>query len=473
MSIETAPTRVASSRYVYAIAFIAAAGGFNWGYDIILMSGAILYLKSYFHISSLDIVLFSHPLKATWVEGFTMTSAIYGILVGMLVGGYLADRLGRKRTLILAAALLILSAVGTTVLDKLSTWNTFRIMGGVGAGLASLVSPMYISEIAPAAKRGSLVTFNQLAIVIGAFVANLVTFMIAKYFGSNPECWRWMFGSACLPVMVFLAGLIFVPESPRWLIMNDRAEEARVILTRIGGPQHVEEAVQEIDTTLGQETGTYRELIQPGIRMALLIAMVLALFQQLAGVSTLIYYAPTIFVQAGISSNAGAIGNTVILRVGDIFWTLFAIFYVDRLGRRPLLLVGTLGMALGQFLMGLCFYKHLSPISLLLVFFLCEAAYGISLAPLAWLISTELFPTRLRSRGMALSAFTMLGSGLVLAQAFPPVLDFFRTRFGSEAGAFWVYAVLCVAAFVFSLLLVPETKGKTLEQISASYMGRK
>jgi sugar porter (SP) family MFS transporter len=466
---DKGPSRNKVSGYVYGVAFIAAAGGFNWGYDLVLMSGAILYLKRFFYIGATHYVLFSHAVGPAWVEGFTMTSALYGMLAGMLVGGHLADRLGRKRTLILAAFLLILAAIGTTVPKTLSVWNAFRILGGVGGGLASLVSPMYIAEIAPAHKRGALVTFNQLAIVLGAFLSNVATFAIAKYIGSNPECWRWMFGSACLPILVFLVGLFFVPDSPRWLVMNHRREEARAVLIRVGGAEHAEESIQDINKTLWEETGTFYELLRPGIRMALLVAICLALFQQFGGVSTLIYYAPTIFVKAGISSNASAIGNTVILRVGDICWTLFAIYAVDKFGRRPLLLIGTLGMALGQLLMGFCFYQHLSPFALLLTFFLAEAAYGFSLAPLAWLISTELFPTRLRARGMSIAAFVMLGSALLLAQIFPPVLEFFRTRFNSEAGAFWVYAAFCLAAFVFSFYWVPETKGRTLEQIADSY----
>jgi len=208
------PLRKKVSAYVYGVAFIAAAGGFNWGYDLVLMSGAILYLKSFFGIGSAHYVVFSHAAGPAWVEGFTMTSALYGMLVGMLVGGHLVDRLGRKRTLIIAAFLLILAAIGTTVPNTLSVWNAFRILGGVGGGLASLVSPMYIAEIAPAHKRGALVTFNQLAIVLGAFLSNVATFAIAKYIGSNPECWRWMFGSACLPILIFLvetvSGTLFI-----------------------------------------------------------------------------------------------------------------------------------------------------------------------------------------------------------------------------------------------------------------------
>ena len=397
-----------------------------------------------------------------------MTSAIYGILIGMLVGGNIADRLGRKRTLILAAFLLIISAIGTTLPDTLAVWNIFRIVGGFGGGMAALVSPMYISEIAPAGRRGALVSINQLTIVVGAFVANVSTYFISKYLGSDPECWRWMFGSASVPILVFLVGLFFVPDTPRWLLLKGRVEEARNVLIKVGGSAHAEDQIREIEENLRQDVGSYRELIRPGIRIAMVVAIGLGLFQQLAGVSTLIYYAPTIFVKAGISSNVDAIGNTVILRVGDIMWTLFAIFVVDKLGRRPLLLVGTLGIAVGQFLMGLCFLKQASALYILLVFFLCEAAYGFSLAPLAWLISTELFPNRLRAKGMSVAAFMMLGSGLVLAQAYPPMMEYSKTHFGSEAQVFWLYGILAIAAFVFSYFMVPETKGRTLEQISGA-----
>ena len=298
-----------SSYYVYVISFIAAAGGFNWGYDIVLMSGAILYLKNAFNIDSLSVQVSSLNLSSSWIEGFTMTSAIYGILIGMLVGGNIADRLGRKRTLILAAFLLIISAIGTTLPDTLAVWNIFRIVGGFGGGMAALVSPMYISEIAPAGRRGALVSFNQMAIVVGCFVANVSTYFIGKYFGSDPESWRWMFGSACIPITIFLFGLFFVPDTPRWLLLKGRVEEARNVLIKVGGSAHAEDQIREIEENLRQDVGSYRELIRPGIRIAMVVAIGLGLFQQLAGVSTLIYYAPTIFVKAGISSNVDAIGT--------------------------------------------------------------------------------------------------------------------------------------------------------------------
>ena len=456
---KSGPDGQAGGAYVYVIAFIAAAGGFNFGLDIVLMSGAILYLERYFSLSA-------------WEKGFTMTSANYGALAGLIVGSRLADWLGRKRTLILAAVLLLVGTAGSTFADTLPVWNAYRVLGGVGAGLAAMVSPLYISEIAPARRRGLLVTVNQMAIVLGAFLSNVVAYVIAREYGAQPDCWRWMFASAGPPVALFLVGLFFVPRSPRWLVMKNQPEEARAVLTRVGGRAHAEEELQAITASLSEETGGFGELFQPGIRMALTIAVGLALFQQLAGVSTLINYAPTVFQNAGIKSEEAAIGNTVILRVWDIGWTLFAIFYVEKLGRRPLLLVGVLGMALGQLLMGLNFFYSLPPLFTLVVFFVCLAAYDVSLAPLAWLIMSEIFPTRVRARGMAVAALFMQLSGMGLGQVFPPLIESFREWFGTEAGVFWIFCGFCLAAFAFSYSLVPETRGRTLEQI-AEWWSRK
>jgi SP family arabinose:H+ symporter-like MFS transporter len=455
---------------LYFACIVAAAGGFNWSYYIILMSGAILYLDNYFHIGQLSVHILLHSVSPSWIEGLTMTSAILGTVIGMLVGGNLADRIGRKQTLIFAGALLLVTAIGTAVPNDLALWNLLRFVGGVGGGLAALVAPIYISEIAPRDRRGLLVTFNQMAVVFGAFFANLTTWVIARHLGSDPQCWRWMFASACIPITIFLFGARYIPETPRWLLMAGQREEGRAVLARVRGDTHAEETIHEIQKNLGVKTGSYRELFARGIRIATLVSNGLAIFDQWTGVSTLIYYAPSLFVRTGLLSNADAIGNTVFLRIGDMLWTLFAVFYVDKFGRRPLLLVGMLGTSLGQFLMGACFHQHSRPLFVLLVFFLCEAAFGISLPPVGWLVTSEIFPTRLRARGMALHGFVRLGSSLFLAQIFPPLIEFFRTRYGSEAGAFWLFMVFCVAGFVFCYLLIPETKGRSLEEISEFYV---
>ncbi len=401
-----------------------------------------------------------------------MTTSFWGTLVGMVAGSYLADQIGRKRSLIVSAIFLMLGAVGSAVSSTLLVWNALRLLGGMGGGLAVLVAPMYISEIAPPHKRGALVTFHQMGVVVGAFGANLGSYVVAKYLGANPECWRWMFASGCLPAGIFLVCLVFVPETPRWLLMKGRPQEARAVLKSVGDAERTEDTIQEIDRSLDQKVTNYRELLRPGMRIGLLISSGLAIFDQWVGVPTLVLYAPSLFVKAGISSSAGAIGNTVLIRIVDVLSVLFALFWLDKFGRRPLLLYGTLGIAAGQILMGICFYRHTGPLFILMAFFWCEATFNSSLPPVGWLITTEVFPTQLRARGMAIHGSLRFGSSLLLAQLFPPMVEFFRAHFGSEASVFWFFAILCFASFVFSFLLVPETKGRTLEQTSESYVAK-
>jgi sugar porter (SP) family MFS transporter len=456
-----------SFKFVYLASMIAAAGAFNWSYDIILMSGSILYLNSYFHIGQISVVIFSHSISSSWIEGLTMTTGFLGTVAGMLAGGYVADKAGRRRTLKLAAMVMMVGALGSSVSNTLLIWNFFRFLGGVGGGLALLTGPMYVAELAPPRNRGSLVTFNEMGIVLGAFFANLVCFGIAKIIGSHTDCWRWMFASGCFFISIFLAGLFFVPETPRWLMMKGHMEEARAVLTRVGGGDYSSRTFREISQQAVSQAAKIGEFFRPGVRRATLISLGLGVLDQWVGVPTLILYAPTLFVNAGVSSNAHAIGNTVIIRIGDIFWCLFAIFWVDRFGRRPLLLAGVIGIAIGQFLMGICFLHNSNPILILLTFVLCEAAFNATVPPVGWLVASEIFPTHLRARGMAIHGSVRFGSSLVLVQVFPYMMEFFRRHFGSESGVFWFFSGVCLVGFVFSYFLVPETKGKTLEAISA------
>jgi sugar porter (SP) family MFS transporter len=462
-----------SSAFTYVAALVAATGTFNWSYDIILMSGSILYLKSYFHIGQISVAVFSHSVSPSWIEGLTMTTGLLGTVTGMLLGGHLSDVSGRRRTLRLAAVVMLFGAVGSALSGTLLVWNLFRFLGGVGGGLALLVGPMYVAELAPPHNRGSLVTFNEMGIVLGAFFANLVCFAIAKLIGLNPACWRWMFASGCFFLLIFGAGLLFVLETPRWLVMKGRHEEARSVLTRVAGDEYALRTLGEIGQDDQAPTARLREFLRPGVRKATLISLGLGVLDQWVGVPTLILYAPTLFVKAGVSSNANAIGNTVILRIGDILWCLFAIFWVDRFGRRPLLLAGIVGIAIGQFLMGVCFLHNLNPILILLTFFLCEGAFNGSVPPVGWLVASEIFPTQLRARGMAIHGAFRFGSSLVLAQVFPYLLEFSHEHFGAESGVFWFFSIVCLVGFVFSYFFVPETKGKTLEAISAGFRDRK
>jgi sugar porter (SP) family MFS transporter len=455
--------------FVYVVSLVAAAGSFSWSYSIILMSGSILYLKSYFHFSQLGITFFSHPISPGWIEGLAMTTGFWGTVGGMLMGSPLANAIGRRRALILAGVLQLLGAFGTSFSSSLVIWNSFRLLTGLGGGLAVLVAPMYVSEIAPAERRGLFVTFNQMAIVIGAFASNLCTFIIAKYLGPNLECWRWMFASQAVPMIIFLAGLFFVPETPRWLLMKGRRKEAHSVLIEVGGSDYAALTIQEIEERPEIDDRKIRHFLRPAVRVATLIAVGLEVFDQWVGVPTLVLYAPSLFVHAGVSSNSAAIANTVILRIGDMFSTLFVVFCVDKFGRRPLLLIGVLGTGIAELFLGLCFYHNAGHNVILATFLVCEIMYNASLPPVAWLITTEIFRTRLRAGGMAIHGSVRYCSSLILAQAFPPMLDLFRVHFGSEGGVFCFFSIICLITFCFSFLLVPETKGKTLEEISARY----
>jgi sugar porter (SP) family MFS transporter len=406
------------------------------------------------------------------MKGFAMISASLGVLGGLTFAGGLADRIGRKNVLIIAAVLFGISAVGSALPESFLIWNIYRILGGVGGGLAAMVSPMYIAEVAPARMRGRLVLLNQLAIVISALTAAVICYILARTLDDEPA-WRWMYASELVPILFLMVTLPFIPRSPRWLITKGREAEGRAVLARIDGEAHAEQEVTEIRRALEEEhdQGSYFELLNPGVRRALLIAVALAAFQQLGGVSTLTFYLPSIMQEAGIAVKA----DSIYYSIGNCTWvlvmTIVAMLLVDKVGRRPLLLIGTAGMFLGQFLMGLASYVTLSPNVLLLIILGCNTAYIISLAPLAWLIMSEIFPTRLRAKGMAIANLFLQLSAMGVNGLFPAMMSGFEESFGNRAPGFWLFALICLAAFVFSLVLVPETKGKTLEEISRFWTG--
>jgi sugar porter (SP) family MFS transporter len=433
------------------ICLVAALGGFLFGLDIVLMSGAILFLEKEFSLTEYQV-------------GFTMISAMLACFIGPGVGGWMSDRLGRRKTLVLAGLLFGAAAVGTALARSITEFNVCRIVGGLGIWVACVISPMYIAEISPPSIRGRLVTLNQLAIVIGALSANVVA-----YYFSFTGNWRAMFAVQLVPIALFLTGLLFVPESPRWLVQKDRDADALALLTRIVGAAEARAEMTAIRKSMTQETGTLAELLAPGVRMALLVAVALAVFQQYAGVTVLQFYAPAIFQQAGFAEATDAIGITLVLRVWDLLCTLGALWLVDLLGRRPLLLQGLLGMALGLILMGLFFHFHVTGAAVPLVMMLSNAAYIMSIAPLAWLIMSEIFPNRIRGKAMAIASTALGIAACTVNFVFPILMKSFKDRFGSTAGVFWLFAIVCFLAFWFSWRYVPETKGRTLEEIADSW----
>ena len=438
-------------RYAFRVAIAAAMGGFLFGYDISIISGALIFLKAEFQLDSFQ-------------EGFAVSSAALGCIAGPLVAATLSDKVGRRGTLAFSAILLFAASIGTALPNDMATFNVFRILGGIGVGLASVISPMYIAEMAPARIRGRLVSVNQLAVVTGLFAAVVVSYTL-----SFRGDWRWMFGSECLPAAVWLAVLIALPESPRWLVAKGRNAEALQLLNRSEGPTESRLAMAEIQQSLAEETGGWAELFQPGTRTALLVAVMLAIFQQVTGVSILLVYAPTIFKSAGFDLPSDAIWQAIPLNVWNIACTAIAFWLVDRWGRRPLLLGGTASMAVGLSVMGLCFYNGWTGYAVVVTMFLCVGAYVGSLAPLAWLIMSEIFPTRVRGRAMSVAGVALWLSFFEASRHFPPLCSYFEREHGSPAGVFWLFSAVCLFAFIFCWRMVPETKGRTLEAIAASW----
>jgi len=437
--------------YVHLVSSVAAVGGFLLTYDIVIMSGAILFMKQEFHLSALAM-------------GFAMTSAMIACFFSPTLGGWLSDRLGRKKTLLLAAALFGLSAVGTALPHNILEFNVFRIIGGFGVGAACIVSPMYIAEISPASIRGRLVLINQLANVAGALASYLVAYLLS--FSGN---WRWMFGSTVVPVAIFWIGLLFIPESPRWLVQNNRESEAIGILTRVGGKSNASAEMRTIRESLVETTCKFSDLFQPGIRIALLIAVGLAILQQLDGVTVLIFYAPMIMQQTGFPKASEAIRITMLIGIWNFACTMAAVWLVDRVGRRPLLLFGTLGMAAGLILMGIFFHLHITGIIVPLVLMVAVASYVMSIAPVTWLLMSEIFPNHMRGKGMAIASTALWIASFAANLVFPLMTEFSEKHFGSAAGAFWTFAVICLGTFVFCWKLVPETRGRSLEEIGRSW----
>ena len=438
--------------YLYVISAIAGVGGFLFGYDLDVVAGALIFLQKQFLLS---------PVQT----GFAVSCCTIGCIIGPLVGGPLADFVGRKRTLIGTAVIFSVGTVGTIFPKTITEFDIFRIVGGVGVGLASVTSPMYIAEISPAHLRGRLVTINQLAIVVGALSS-----IIVGYFLSSSGNWRGMFACELVPVMLFFVGLSFVPESPRWLFEKKRINEARQVLAKIyRSAAGVDLELQIMRQGEDEEAGTFMELLRPGIRTALFIAAALAIFQQMTGASPLTFYLPIIFQQAGFNNPSDAILQTVLLNVWDVFCTLLAMWLVERLGRRPLLLIGVSGMAISLALTGYFFARHAKGEFVVAVMMVCIGFYIISLAPLTWLIMSEIFPTRLRGKAMGVASIVLWSATFAGAQIVPSLSAYMQNHFNSIAGVFWVFAAVCVVALIFSWYMVPETKGRTLEEIGQSW----
>jgi sugar porter (SP) family MFS transporter len=442
--------------YTFLISFVAAIGGFMFGYDLNIISGAQQYLK----------VAFSLDERAF---GFANSSALLGCLAGPFLGAWLCDRAGRKRTLIVAAILFAISAIGTALPRTIFEFNFFRVIGGVGVGLASIASPMYIAEIAPRNLRGRLVTMNQLAIVVGGLISIVVAYLIARNV-SESVSWRWMFASVIVPIAVFMIFLVQLPETPRWLAQRQRVDEARKILTHINGPTTAAAEFEGIQAEIVRDEQSPRttlaELWAPGIRLAVILGVALSLMSQWTGWSMVAFYMPTIYRLAGIESASDAIYWTIIPYFANLLFTIVAIYLIDWVGRRPLYLVFSLAMAAAMSLLGAMFIWKWEGWPVVLILSLAAAPHAIALGALSWLVVSEIFPTRIRATAMSFCTIFLWLACFSLSTATPTLFKWSTDTFGNPSAVFFGCAGVCVASFLFLLKFLPETKQKTLEEIA-------
>jgi sugar porter (SP) family MFS transporter len=448
--------------YVWLISSVAAMGGLLFGWDWVVIGGAKPFFQRYFELTS--------EAQIGWAN----SCALIGCLFGSLAAGALSDKFGRKRLLILAAVIFAVTSLGNALAHNFSVFIAWRMLGGVAIGLASSLSPMYISEVAPAQMRGKLVSINQLTIVIGVLAAQLLNWYLVRdlpadatdefiknsWFGQ--QGWRWMFGLTAIPSVLFFLGMFLVPESPRWLAKNGHSERAHEILKKIGGENYAQAAVSEINSTLVKEKiqqVCFADLLEPKMRKVLVLGVVLAVFQQWCGINTIFNYAEEIFRAAGYDISS-VLKNIAWTGSVNMMFTFVALGTVDRAGRRPLMLLGAAGLAVIYTVMGFCYANHVQGLPVLLLVLAAIACYSMSLAPVTWVIISEIFPNRIRGAAMSVAVSALWIACFILTYTFPIL----NAKLG-PAGTFWLYAAICVAGFIYIFVKLPETKNKSLEEI--------
>jgi sugar porter (SP) family MFS transporter len=465
------PASIESSRheadlrigYIWIISSVAALGGLLFGWDWVVIGGAKPFFERFFHIAG-------NPALSGWAN----SCALIGCLIGALAAGALSDRFGRKWLLVLSALLFVVTSLGNALAPTFAIFITWRILGGIAIGLASNLSPMYIAEISPAQIRGRLVSLNQLTIVIGVLCAQLLNwwlvrglpagatdyFIVHSWFGQRG--WRWMFALTAAPALLFFAGMFIIPESPRWLAKVGRASAARRVLEKLGGVRYAAAALGEIESTLVNEIErvNFRELLDPSLRKVLLLGVGLAVFQQACGINVIFSYAEEIFKSAGYDISS-VLKNIAWTGSVNMAFTFVALGVVDRRGRRPLMLIGSAGLAAIYVVLGFCYFKGVTGLPMLAI-----ACYSMSLAPVTWVVISEIFPNRIRGAAVSVSVAALWLACFVLTYSF----RLLNAALGAS-GTFWLYGGVCVMGFFFIWKRLPETKGRTLEQIEADLIG--
>jgi sugar porter (SP) family MFS transporter len=454
-----------NKRFIIGITLVSAMGGLLFGYDWVVIGGAKPFYERFFDIT-----------QSANLQGWAMSSALIGCLFGALFSGYLSDRFGRKIPLIFAASLFTLSAIGTGAASMFTPFIIYRVLGGLAIGIASAISPMYIAEVSPAPIRGRLVAVNQLTIVIGILAAQIVNYLIAEKVpdGANDEFirqswngqmgWRWMFWAETVPAVSFFLLAFFIPESPRFLSKTGKTEASLKILEKIGGAEYSRIEEKNIAETLKDASHKidWKALKAKRMRPVLLLGVMLAAFQQWCGINVIFNYAEEVFISAGYSVSDMLL-NIVITGSVNLVFTLVAMRMVDSWGRRKLMLLGSSGLAVIYVVLGGSYFLGIQGFVILMLVVLAIATYALTLAPVTWVVLSEIFPNRIRGAAMAVATTSLWVASFGLTYTFP-ILN----KALNASGTFWLYAVISISGFLFILKKLPETKGKSLEEIEKS-----
>ena len=455
--------------FIYFICLVSAMGGLLFGYDWVVIGGAKPFYELYFGIAD-----------SVSDQGLAMTIALIGCMIGACTCGWLADKIGRKRLLLVSALVFLLSSIATGAFSTFSQFLVARFFGGIGIGIASGLSPMYIAEVAPTHIRGKLVSLNQMTIVIGILAAQIVNWQIADPIPAEftpadiaaswngQMAWRWMFWAAAIPSAAFLLLAFFIPESPRWQAMRGVKTQAEQTLARIGGKAFAEQEMQAIAAANAdaKEQAGLSTLFSKPFHKVLLLGIVIAVFQQWCGTNVIFNYAQEIFQSAGYSVG-DVLFNIVITGVANVLFTLIAIFTVDKLGRRKLMLIGAGGLCLIYATLGFCYYQQITGFFMIILVVAAIACYAMTLGPCTWVLISELFPNRVRAIAVATCTFALWIGSSTLTYTFPLL----NKGLGSY-GTFWIYAFVCGLGFLFFLSRLPETKGKSLEQLEKELINK-
>lgn len=461
MTYSEQKSQKGSLTYLIGVCLVAALGGLLFGYDTGVINGSLKFVQLKFELSAA-------------MKGLAASSALIACIFGAAFAGTLSDHLGRKKILILSALLFLISAVGTALPRTLTQFIIFRVIGGLGVGAASMTSPMYIAEIAPARIRGRMVSLNQFAIIFGMLVVYFVNYFIAGSGGEswNTETgWRWMFGSESIPAALLLILTFVIPESPRWLTKQGKKDKAAKILSHVDGNKYAQQELKLIEETLSHESSSIRQLFQPGMKIVLVIGIVMAVLQQVTGINVFLYFGSEIFEKLGGDNIDAALLQQVVVGATNLIFTVIAIWTVDKLGRKPLMIIGSFGMGISLFAMGLAGMYQAAGSWLLIFVLIYIASFALSVGPITWVILAEIFPTKIRGRAMGIATICLWMANTVVSQTFPMMDEnvWLIEKF-NHGFPFFIYGTMCAVLVIFVWSCVPETKGKSLEEIEKMWL---